>query len=261
MSVNQGRTCIVIPCYNEERRLDVAALRTFICAQTDVDLLIVDDCSTDGTVAVAERLTSALGPRVTLLRQPRNAGKGEAVRAGMLQCIQSAYTYTGFWDADLATPLSAIHEFLAVIQMSPQYRWVIGARVRLLGRVIDRNAFRHYAGRMFATGASLALGLAVYDTQCGAKLFRADSALAGVLRDPFLSRWLFDVEMIARLKSIAGIPVEREIVELPLREWRDVSGSKVTLPDFVRSGIDLLRVWLHYRVGSSAPATAAQREA
>ncbi len=239
-------TSIVIPCYNEAARLDVTRIRAFIAGQAEVDLRFVDDSSTDNTAAIIESLVAELAPRVALLRQPQNRGKGEAVRAGMLDSIHSGYQYTGFWDADMATPLQAVQDFLAVMRIWPQYRWVIGARVRLLGRSIDRRAYRHYAGRVFATAASLALDLPVYDTQCGAKLFRTDDALASVLRDPFLSRWSFDVEMLARLKHVDGIDVEREVAELPLREWRDVSGSKVGFGDFVRSGFDLLRLWLRY---------------
>jgi dolichyl-phosphate beta-glucosyltransferase len=250
-SPSAGRTCIVIPCYNEAARLDVPRIRAFITGQTGVDLLFVDDGSTDGTVALIESLRAELAPRVALLRQPRNHGKGETVRVGMLECLRAGYRYTGFWDADLATPLPAVQDFLAVMETSPQYRWIIGARVRLLGRSIDRHAHRHYTGRVFATAASVTLGLPVYDTQCGAKLFRADDALACVLRTPFLSRWSFDVEMLARLKRVRGIDVEHEVVELPLREWRDVSGSKVRFYDFLRSGVDLVRVWAHYRGGDT----------
>ncbi len=250
------RTCIVIPCYNEAARLDTPRIRAFITAQTDVDLLFVDDGSTDGTVALIESLSAELAPRVALLRQPRNQGKGETVRAGMLECVRAGYRYTGFWDADLATPLHAVQDFLAVMETSPQFRWIIGARVRLLGRSIDRRARRHYAGRVFATAASLTLRLPVYDTQCGAKLFRVDSALARVLESPFLSRWSFDVEMLARLQCLCGIDAEHEVVELPLREWRDVSGSKVKFFDFVRSGIDLLRLRMRYRSRDGAVPNA-----
>jgi hypothetical protein len=179
----------------------------------------------------------------------------------MRESLHSGYRYVGFWDADLATPLDAVRDFINVMQQSPQYRWVIGARVRLLGRKIERHAHRHYAGRVFATAASLALGLPVYDTQCGAKLFRADDALTTVLEAPFLSRWSFDVEMLARLKCVRGVDVEREVVELPLREWCDVAGSKVKVSDFLRSGVDLLRLWVRYRVREvPAPTGARQRE-
>ncbi len=103
----------------------------------------------------------------------------------------------------------------------------------------------------------MALDLPVYDTQCGAKLFRADDALACVLRTPFLSRWSFDVEMLARLKRVRGVDVVHEVVELPLREWHDVSGSKVRFYDFLRSGVDLARIWARYRARAPASPPSA----
>src|SRR5262249_59105570 len=106
----------------------------------------------------------------------------------------------------------------------------LGSRVKLLGRTIDRRIGRHYRGRIFATLASLVLDLPVYDTQCGAKLFRTSAILAAALSRPFRSRWSFDVELLQRLVlGFGGVPAlaVREIVEEPLAVWRDVPGSKL----------------------------------
>mgnify|MGYP003548776828 CR=1 FL=1 len=106
---------------------------------------------------------------------------------------------------------------------------VLASRVGLLGHTIERRATRHYLGRLYATAASLALGVAVYDTQCGAKLFRSTDALRAALATPFPDRWSFDVEMLARLlapgRGVTPLPPDR-ILEVPLHEWRDVGGSK-----------------------------------
>jgi hypothetical protein len=127
---------------------------------------------------------------------------------------------------------------------------VFGARVRLLGRSIERSALRHYLGRMFATAASITLGLGIYDTQCGAKLFRASPAMQALFQEPFLTRWLFDVEILARLihaRRGTRLPQVEDIVyEFPLHEWHDVAGSKVRPGDFVRALFGLAMIYWHY---------------
>jgi hypothetical protein len=73
----------------------------------------------------------------------------------------------------------------------------------MLGRDIRRSAFRHYAGRLFATFASLQLRLPVYDTQCGAKIFRATPEVVALFGRPFRLRWCFDVEVLSRFDALA----------------------------------------------------------
>jgi hypothetical protein len=125
--------------------------------------------------------------------------------------------------------------------------------VQLLGRSIERNYTRHYVGRVFATCASLSLGLPVYDTQCGAKLFRRTDALAAALATPFTSRWAFDVELLARLvrpqRGVAPIDISR-IREEPLLTWTDIPGSKLRPWAALRGGFDLLRLAVKTRRGS-----------
>ena len=131
---------------------------------------------------------------------------------------------------DLATPLSAIDDLLSVIANRVEIDMIFGLRVKLLGREIERRPVRHYLGRVFATFASLVLGLPVYETQCGAKLFGSTPELEEILREPFCSRWIFDVEIIARFVQLNGSAPERvrdRIYEFPLYAWRDVPGSEV----------------------------------
>jgi hypothetical protein len=127
-----------------------------------------------------------------------------------------------------------------------------GARVQLLGREIHRQAFRHYIGRLFATAASLTVRLPIYDTQCGAKLFRVSPAIQELFAEPFLGRWTFDGEIIARLMQQCTDESPRPsdlMYELPLDEWRDIEGSKVHAIDFFLSLIELGRIRRRYGSG------------
>src|SRR5215211_1609980 len=222
---------IVIPCYNEAKRLQVPRFQAFTCARHLLRFLFVNDGSTDGTEKVLEALQVFDPQRFTLYDLPKNVGKAEAVRQGVLRACAGGAEYVGYWDADLATPLEAIPVFCDLLEGRPDLLIVFGARVRLLGRVIERRALRHYLGRVFATAASLVLGIAIYDTQCGAKLFRTLSEIQALFHQPFATRWLFDVEILARwMHARRGAdrpPIEDIVYEFPLHQWRDVAGSKV----------------------------------
>jgi glycosyltransferase involved in cell wall biosynthesis len=238
------RIALVVPCYNEEKRLDAAALRGATLPGHELELVLVDDGSRDGTRALLESIARDR-PGANVLALEKNSGKAEAVRRGVLDALGRRPAAVGFWDADLATPLSELPAFVAVLDQQPQVDVVIGSRVKLMGRVIERQTWRHYAGRLFATAASLALDLPVYDTQCGAKLFRATPLLARVFERPFLSRWVFDVEIIARFMASDPLGAEHvatSLVELPLQTWIDVRGSKLKASDFARAAMDLAMI-------------------
>ena len=233
---------LVVPCYNEEQRLDLEAFRSFDGGPDQTGFLFVDDGSRDGT----RRLLQSHG--FDILGLDRNVGKAEAVRRGIIEAIARGAELVGFWDADLATPLSELPLFLDVMRERPAIEMVYGARVRLLGREISRDESRHYFGRIGATLISRTLGLAVYDTQCGAKLFRVNDTIRQVFATPFLSRWIFDVEILARFVKLRGRDgAARAIYELPLRVWKDVKGSKLRSTDFLRALRDLWRIRSAYK--------------
>ncbi len=176
----------------------------------------------------------------------KNQGKAEAVRRGVLLALKSEADYVGFWDADLATPLEIIFKFHELLDVRRDIEMVFGACVRLLGRNIKRSPIRHYLGRTSATLISLALGLPVYDTQCGAKMFRVTSEMQHLFGQPFVAKWTFDVEIIARLIQVrtgTDLPKpEAVIYEYPLEVWHDVKGSKIKSRDYFRSLVELLRI-------------------
>jgi dolichyl-phosphate beta-glucosyltransferase len=242
------KTVLVIPCYNEERRLDVDALAAFADSGA-ATLLLVNDGSTDRTREVIESLNRR-SSNTELLDLERNSGKAEAVRQGFVRAQMMTPDAIGFWDADLATPLAEVERFKEKLRTNPELEFVMGSRVKMMGRRIDRRTSRHYIGRVGATLISTVLGLAVYDTQCGAKLFRSNEKLGDVFSRPFLSKWIFDVEIIARYQQLyarEGKDVATAIYELPLDTWTDVEGSKVRTKDFVRAMTDLWKIRSAYK--------------
>ena len=243
------RLTLVIPCYDEEKRLNVEAFRGF--EGEGVHFLFVDDGSRDGTRKLLQSLVASDPARFSLLALDRNRGKAEAVRQGIVKAFERKTDLVGFWDADLATPLGEIPSFLAIFDAAPQTQIVFAARVRLLGRHISRRPARHYVGRVGATLISASLGLAIYDTQCGAKMFLVSDATRSVFEKPFMSRWIFDVELVARYVQLWGRDrVASSLYELPVMQWTDVSGSKVKGLDFLRALRDLWRIHRAYNARS-----------
>jgi glycosyltransferase involved in cell wall biosynthesis len=256
------RCVIVVPCHNEEKRLDAERLLSLL-TRADVSLLFVDDGSTDGTRKRLTEIATRAPDRVRVHSLARNRGKGEAVREGLRLALEAGAAVVGYLDADLSAPPEEMLGLLAALE-DPRLLVVLGSRVRLLGRRIERKRARHYLGRVFASVASFSLGLPVYDTQCGAKAFRRGPALEAALARPFTSRWAFDVELLGRL--LVGEDgkrwlTEADFVEVPLRCWHDVKGSSLSPGHMLRAGTELVRIAWQFRsrlrAGRRAPAQGA----
>jgi dolichyl-phosphate beta-glucosyltransferase len=241
---------IVIPCYNEAARLRTTLFVEFARAHRHVQLLFINDGSTDDTERILREMCDRLPENLRTRSLETNSGKAEAVRVGLIDACSTGAEYVGFWDADLATPLEDIPVFAGVLDQRPDLEWVFGSRVNLLGRSVHRALVRHWIGRVFATYATAVLRLPIYDTQCGAKMFRNTQEFSGLLQEPFLSQWIFDVELIARLirarRDTDKASARTVMYEHPLMEWNDVKGSKVKFADFFRVGIDLARIYWRY---------------
>ncbi len=238
--------CLVVPCYNEAARLRMADFLEHIDTHPRSCLCFVDDGSTDETAAAIDSLAKGRPGRIFAFTLPRNAGKGEAVRQGINHvAAMQRFAFVGYWDADLATPLSELEPMLDALARAPRCQLVLGSRWRRLGSEIHRSPIRHALGRVFSTAASLALALPVYDSQCGAKVCRAE--MAGILfGTPFSSRWLFDVEVLARLRAHDRASIGAAAMEVPLARWRDVGGSRLRVSQMAAAPIDLLRIRRRY---------------
>jgi glycosyltransferase involved in cell wall biosynthesis len=260
-TVNRPALILIVPCYNEAARLNPPAFLDFVSTHSSIFLLFVDDGSGDATAGILEGLRSAAPASIGVMRLASHQGKAEAVRLGILEGIRQQSDLVGFWDADLSTPLTAIDDFLALAERRPGMEVLLGSRVNLMGKAVRRRAWRHYLGRVFATAVSLSLDLPVYDTQCGAKVFRVNDAIAAVFEAPFRSRWIFDVELLARYlaqPAPPGSPPRRSrIYELAVPAWREVPGSRLRWFHYVRATFDLVRI---RRSRTSAPGTWGQAQ-
>lgn len=233
---------IVVPCFDEEQRLDIDA---FSRSRDTMSFVFVDDGSTDRTLEMLDELRSCDPGRFDLVHLRRNRGKGEAVRQGMLRAIGTGTPIVGYLDADLSTPLEEMERLIRIILSTSGVHGLFGSRVRLLGHQIERRPFRHFGGRVFAALTTAVLRLPLYDTQCGAKVFRNSATTLAAFEEPFASRWIFDVELIGRLAQAlhqAGQDPWQALREAPLEHWSDVSGSKLGVLDGFRAFADLLRI-------------------
>ncbi len=243
------RVTIVIPCYNEEKRLPLDKFKEFIEQHSDCSLLFVNDGSKDHTLAVLNRLAKE-HQAVEVLDLPKNSGKAEAVRQGILHAVAASPDFVAFYDADMATPPQDLY---AMIELAgkKQFYAVIGSRILRLGGNIERTFMRGIMGRIFANVASHVLqGLKVYDTQCGAKVFCTQVAQV-IFEKPFISSWIFDVELFARMIELYGVQeMYKKVFEFPLSAWSDVRGSKIKKMDFIRQIFDMYRIRKHYKLNS-----------
>lgn len=240
-------TIIVIPCFNEVKRLDTNEFLRYARRPGAPRLLLVNDGSTDYTAEMLNGLRAKVGA-LDVLHLEKNGGKAEAVRRGVLFALQQSPQYIGYWDADLATPLDAIDDFVRTLDRREDIDVVVGCRTSLLGRRIKRHPLRKILGRTFAAVASRVLGLSIKDTQCGAKLFRVNEQTAAAFAEPFQTGWIFDVEVLARLINLHGgvKAAAAKLYEQPLDRWEDVPGSKLKPKHFVQALGEMATIYLSY---------------
>jgi dolichyl-phosphate beta-glucosyltransferase len=214
---------IVFPCFDEAERLPHTARRYlahFPADPAEIELVIVDDGSTDGTLQVAEEI-AARDRRVRVLREVPNHGKGFAVRSGVLAAKGERIAFT---DADGSYGPDEVERVVAALDRAPVaigVRPLGGSREARDGRR-PASAMRRLASRVFNRAMRRILGLPFHDTQCGLKAFRREAA-AELFRRGRLDGFAFDAEILFLARRL-GIAV----VEVPVHAV-DHGGSKVRL--------------------------------
>lgn len=255
-----SKTVLVVPCFNEERRLRFAAFDAYLSEARAAHVLFVDDGSRDETLKLLCDFQRKHMHSCTVAKLPENRGKAEAVRQGMLAALEQGAQVVGYWDADLAVPLREVSLMEAVIHRDPETQLVIGIRFPLLGRRIRRDPVRGSLGRLSSLLTRVLTRLGTHDTQCGAKMFRASDTLRRCLQGRFDSRWLFDIELLMRLRNALGSLTDTAY-EFPLECWVEQAGSKIRPSAYLRSLRDLFRLtWRYSSLGKPAETNLSEIE-
>ncbi len=215
------KVALIIPCYNEEKRIQKDLVISLLDT-TAADVYLANDGSTDKTLKVISNITEGYENRCFILNYKSNKGKATTIYNAVNEVLKRNYTHIGYFDADFATPPKEIARMLTYVQKKPEV-FVIGSRVKLLNSKIHRKFYRHIIGRIIVTIVNIKFDLGIYDTQCGAKIF-PESIARKAFNKPFLTSWLFDMEVFIRLKNNNLLSLGKE---LPLHHWKDVDGSKL----------------------------------
>jgi dolichyl-phosphate beta-glucosyltransferase len=219
MSPGAPEISIIVPSYNEALRLPATLERiaTYVRASgREVEILVVDDGSTDGTAGVAESFGGKFGA-LRMLSNGVNRGKGYSVRHGMLEARGQIVLFT---DADLSAPIEEADKLFAALEM---HDVAIGSRALDRGLIsIHQSRFRELAGVIFNTVVRLCLRLPFVDTQCGFKAFRREPCRI-IFEQQRIERFGFDPELLylARHHGLRA-------VEIPVR-WGHSPATKVSM--------------------------------
>jgi dolichyl-phosphate beta-glucosyltransferase len=237
--VKQGpsRLTVIIPAYNEEKRLGPTLEKVFRYLQkwhASSEILVVDDASTDGTLALARKWQKKHPRIIRVITYPHNLGKGGAVRAGVLAARGNTILFS---DADLSTPIEETEKLWKTMSRADL---AVGSRsLKGSNIVIPQPALRKFTGWVFRTLTHLLTVSVVRDTQCGFKMFTRTLGLK-VMKAQRVARFGFDVEMI-----FLAVKYGYRVVEVPVT-WADSPNSTVNpLRDGLRMFANLLEIRLN----------------
>ncbi len=243
------KTGIIIPCYNEEKRLNVTAFTNFIQQENDFHLCFVNDGSKDNTIDVLLNIQSINTQKVSVIDIKKNSGKAAAVRAGARYLhSRSDIEFIGFIDADLSTDFEDFDGLLQTLKTNEKLSFVFGSRAKNASDTIKKNGLRAMISKLINILIVFILGLSIKDTQCGAKVFKAD-LVPVIFNKNFFSRWLFDVEMFIKMKRHFGkAEIMNKIYEQPLQRWVHMDDSKLGIKDSLEIPYRLLSIWFNYNI-------------
>ena len=232
--IQQRCVGVVIPCYDEEKRLLSKEFTNFIEKNSGYHLCFVNDGSKDNTLQVLNELRKGREDFITVYNCKKNGGKAEAVRQGMLYMAKKeGLDYIGFLDADLSTDLTDFDNLVKTIENS-NYKIVSGSRISRMGADITKESARKIISLTINFIIRKILSMNFKDTQCGAKIFHKDVIDIAFSRK-FVTQWIFDVEIFKRITLHFGLKKAKEILcEQPLDRWIHADGSKLSMKDSIK---------------------------
>lgn len=250
---------IIVPCYNEEKRFPYQRFLSFAKKHPEVLICFVNDGSKDKTLAVLNGIQFECPATICVYDCPQNGGKAEAVRQGMLYMHSNFDAeFLGFLDADLATTPEEWLQMAKYKEYYPQYGAIVGSRIQRLGANINRDDSRSLFSSIIKKFIKVILKTSFQDTQCGAKIFQRD--LVPFLFDqPFMTPWLFDVEIFLRLqKKFGKTTLQKGVLEFPLMYWTEVGDSRLKLKDTIRIPSQLAVLYYKYHISGKLKNSIGQ---
>ena len=237
---------VVIPCYNEEKRLKASSFRNFIENNLGYHLCFVNDGSKDNTLEVLHEMAKGYDDHISVFNCEKNGGKAEAVRQGILHLVKDTQIdYFGYLDADLSTDFRDFEDLVTAISDS-DFQIIGGSRMARMGADITKEGGRAIISKSINLIIRNILGMSFNDTQCGAKVMTREVA-ENMFNKKFFTSWLFDVEIFLRMKKFYGAEKVKNIIcELPLKRWIHEDGSHLSMKDSFKILFQLLQIKFKY---------------
>lgn len=248
-NTKQQQCAIIVPCYNEENRFPYQRFLSFAQKNPEVLLCFVNDGSTDKTLAVLKGIQTECPLNICIFNSVQNCGKAEAVRLGMLYIYKNfAVSMLGFLDADLATTPEEWLQMAQYKENYPQFGAIVGSRIQRLGANINRDDSRSIFSSVIKKFIRVILKASFQDTQCGAKIFER-SLIPFLFSQPFMTPWLFDVEIFLRLqKKFGKTSLQKGVLEFPLMHWTEVGDSRLKLKHTIKIPMQLVKLHFQYNI-------------
>ena len=228
-----NKILMIVPCFNEEKRFNIAYWKEIINEIGTVDFLFIDDGSSDSTFMKIKELSTLTN--CYSQKNDINSGKGKTLNNAFSSAVDQNYKIIGFIDSDGAFKLADIKRIITLAEQlifNKKFEAVFSSRINLAGRSIKRKRLRHYISRAIYTILNFIVKMPLYDTQSGFKLYENSLEWRKVFKEEFKTRWFFDIETLTLFRKLHNR--DSRTWEEPLDNWSDVPGSNLNKGNVLR---------------------------